>query len=68
MTVGELLDLLIDVDKFRLISVQNESDVLYEDEADPAKVIDRYILDTTVYYFGIADYDTIEFYVDERDV
>lgn len=68
MTVGELLDLLIDVGKFRLISVQNESDILYEDEADPAKVIDRYILDTTVYYFGIADYDTIEFYVDERDV
>jgi hypothetical protein len=67
MTVGELLDLLIDVGKFRLISVQNESDILYEDEAEPAKVMDRYVLDIPVYYFGIADKDTIEFYVDERD-
>ena len=68
MTVGELLDLLIDVDKFRLISVQNESDILYEDEADPGLVSDRYVLDIPVYYFGIADKNTIEFYVDEHDI
>jgi hypothetical protein len=68
MTVGELLDLLIDVGKFRLISVQNESDILYEDETDPGLVSDRYVLDIPVYYFGIADKDTIEFYVDEHDV
>lgn len=66
MTVYDLLDLLIDVNKFRLISVQNASDILYEDEADPGLVNDRYVLDIPVEYFGIADKDTIEFYVDEH--
>lgn len=67
MTVGELLDLLVDVNRFRLISVQNEIDILYEDEADPGLVSDRYVLDIPVYYFGIADVNTIEFYVDENN-
>lgn len=66
MTIGDLLDFLIDVDKFRVISVQNASDILYEDEADLGLVNDRYVLDIPVEYFGIANKDTIEFYVDEH--
>lgn len=67
MTVYDLLELMWAVDRFRLVSLDDYHTVLYEDEADPGLVSDRYVLDIPVYYFGIADKDTIEFYIDERD-
>lgn len=66
MTVQDLLELLIDVTRFRLVSLQNESDILYEELVDSAD-IDEFVLSMPVRFYGIADKDTIEFYVDEND-
>jgi hypothetical protein len=67
MTVYDLLELMWAVDRFRLVSIEDYHTVLYEDEADPGLVADRYVLDIPVEYFGIADKDTMEFYVHEAD-
>lgn len=74
MTVGELLDLLFDVRRFRLVSIKHTGksfdtagDILYEGWAFKSST-DPSILSVPVYYFGIADKDTIEFYVEESDI
>ena len=66
MTVYDLLELMWAIDRFRLVSLNDYHTVLYEDEADPGLVSDRYVLDIPVEYFGIANKNTIEFYVDEH--
>jgi hypothetical protein len=66
MTVYDLLEVMWAVDYFRLVSLQDYKTILYENSADPSLVNDRYVLNIPVEYFGIANKDTIEFYVDEN--
>ena len=73
MTVGELLNLLFDVSRFRLVSIKHTGknfdtagEVLYEGWTFESST-DPSILSIPVYYFGIANRDTIEFYIEESD-
>ena len=64
MNVSQLLEVMLNVDMFQLRDRNYPDEILYEDTTVARKVRNNWVLSLPVDYFGIADADTIIFYVD----